>query len=112
MSSPGTEDDAADRGMGCLGVNFTSFAEQERKVGVYRRRIQNCDPVGEFVNVEINFQKYPSWQAKAVLEMARVLMAQKKNEQAAERLKDVITRYPTEKAATVAQQYLDELRAK
>ena len=32
VSSPGTEDDAADRGMGCLGVNFTSFAEQERKV--------------------------------------------------------------------------------
>ena len=44
VSSPGTEDDAADRGMGCLGVNFTSFAEQERKVKEYRRRIQHCDP--------------------------------------------------------------------
>ena len=54
VSSPGTEDDAADRGMGCLGVNFTSFAEQERKVKEYRRRIQNCDPVGEFVNDQLN----------------------------------------------------------
>ncbi len=68
--------------------------------------------VSEFVAVEINYKKYPSWQAKAVLEMARVLIAQKKNSQAAERLKDVITRYPKEKAATVAQQYLDELRSK
>jgi len=54
VSSPGTEDDAADRGMGCLGVNFTSFAEQERKVESYRRRIQNCDPVGDFVNDQLN----------------------------------------------------------
>ena len=70
------------------------------------------DAVGEFVNVEINYKQYPDWQAKAVLEMARVLMAQKKNDQAAERLKDLITRYPDQKAATVAQQYLDELRSK
>ena len=54
VSSPGTEDDAADRGMGCLGVNFTSFAEQERKVKEYRRRIQLCDPVGSFVNDQLN----------------------------------------------------------
>jgi alkanesulfonate monooxygenase SsuD/methylene tetrahydromethanopterin reductase-like flavin-dependent oxidoreductase (luciferase family) len=54
VSTPGTEDDAADRGMGCLGVNFTSFAEQERKVKEYRRRIQWCDPVGAFVNDQLN----------------------------------------------------------
>jgi alkanesulfonate monooxygenase SsuD/methylene tetrahydromethanopterin reductase-like flavin-dependent oxidoreductase (luciferase family) len=54
VSTPGTEDDAADRGMGCLGVNFTSFAEQERKVKEYRRRIQHCDPVGAFVNDQLN----------------------------------------------------------
>ena len=54
VSSPGTEDDAADRGMGCLGVNFTTFAEQERKVKAYRHRIQHCDPVGEFVNDQLN----------------------------------------------------------
>jgi alkanesulfonate monooxygenase SsuD/methylene tetrahydromethanopterin reductase-like flavin-dependent oxidoreductase (luciferase family) len=54
VSSPGTEDDAADRGMGCLGVNFTTFAEQERKVKEYRRRIQHCEPAGEFVNDQLN----------------------------------------------------------
>ena len=68
------------------------------------------EAVAEFVNVEINYRKYPSWQAKAVLEMARVLIAQGKKAQAAERLKEVIQRYSKEKAATVAQQYLDELR--
>ena len=70
------------------------------------------EAVAEFVNVEINYTKYPDWQAKSVLEMARVLMAQDKKEQAAERLKEVIQRYPKENAATVAQQYLDELRSK
>lgn len=54
VSSPGTEDDAADRGLGCLGVNFTTFAEQERKVKEYRRRIQYCEPAGEFVNDQLN----------------------------------------------------------
>lgn len=54
VSSPGTEDDAADRGMGCLGVNFTTFAEQERKVKEYRRRIQHCEPAGAFVNDQLN----------------------------------------------------------
>jgi len=53
VSSPGTENDAADRGMGCLGVNFSSFAQQERMVAEYRRRIQNCDPVGA-VNDQLN----------------------------------------------------------
>ena len=70
------------------------------------------EAVTEFVNVEINYTKYPAWQAKSVLEIGRVLIAQKKNEQAAERLKDVIRRFPKEKAALVAQQYLDELRTK
>ena len=69
------------------------------------------EAIAEFVNVEINYRKYPGWQAKAVLEMGRVLIAQGKKEQAAERLKEVIKRYPNEKAATVAQQYLDELRS-
>ena len=44
VTSPGTELDAADRGIGSLGVTFTSFAEQEAKVKEYRRRIQNCNP--------------------------------------------------------------------
>ena len=53
VSSPGTEFDAADRGMGALGVNFTTFKAQEERVQEYRRRIQQCEPAGAFVNDQI-----------------------------------------------------------
>jgi len=46
VTSPGTELDAADRGIGCLGVAAASFAEQERRTTEYRRRIKHCNPVG------------------------------------------------------------------
>jgi alkanesulfonate monooxygenase SsuD/methylene tetrahydromethanopterin reductase-like flavin-dependent oxidoreductase (luciferase family) len=54
VTSPGTEIDAADRGLGSLGLTFGGFAEQEKKVAEYRRRIQLCDPVGDFVNEAVN----------------------------------------------------------
>src|SRR5438067_7028876 len=54
VTSPGTEIDAADRGMGSLGLTFGGFAEQEGKVKEYRRRIKSCDPVGEFVNEQVS----------------------------------------------------------
>ncbi|MCC7363413.1 MAG: LLM class flavin-dependent oxidoreductase [Dehalococcoidia bacterium] len=54
VTSPGTETDAADRGLGCLGLTFGGFAEQEKKVEQYRRRIRSCDPVGSFVNEQVN----------------------------------------------------------
>ncbi len=66
--------------------------------------------VKEFLNIEIQYKKYPSWQAKGILEIGRVLLAQNKREEAKQRFKDVITRYPKEKAAIVARQYLDQLR--
>ena len=46
VTSPGTELDAADRGIGCLGVAAASYAEQERRTKEYHRRIKLCDPVG------------------------------------------------------------------
>lgn len=46
VTSPGTELDAADRGIGCLGVAAASYAEQERRTVEYRRRIRLCNPVG------------------------------------------------------------------
>jgi alkanesulfonate monooxygenase SsuD/methylene tetrahydromethanopterin reductase-like flavin-dependent oxidoreductase (luciferase family) len=46
VTSPGTELDAADRGIGCLGVAAATYAEQERRTREYRRRIKLCDPVG------------------------------------------------------------------
>ena len=54
VTSPGTELDAADRGLGSLGLTFGGFAEQEKRIAEYRRRIQLCDPVGEFVNEQVN----------------------------------------------------------
>ncbi|MGH7855684.1 MAG: LLM class flavin-dependent oxidoreductase, partial [Candidatus Binatia bacterium] len=50
VTSPGTEIDAADRGIGSLGVAAASYAEQERRVKEYHRRIRVCDPVSEVVN--------------------------------------------------------------
>jgi len=54
VTSPGTELDAADRGMGSLGLTFGGFAEQDQKIAEYRRRIRYCDPVGSFVNEQVN----------------------------------------------------------
>lgn len=67
--------------------------------------------VSQFLNVEIHYKKYPNWQAKGILEIARVLLAQDKRVEAIQRFKDVILRYPKEKAAVVARQYLDQLRS-
>ncbi len=53
VTSPGTEIDAAERGLGSLGLTFGGFAEQEQKVDKYRRIIRNCEPVGEFVNDQV-----------------------------------------------------------
>jgi alkanesulfonate monooxygenase SsuD/methylene tetrahydromethanopterin reductase-like flavin-dependent oxidoreductase (luciferase family) len=54
VTSPGTELDAADRGLGSLGLTFGQFNEQERRIAEYRRRIQLCEPVGDFVNDQVS----------------------------------------------------------
>jgi alkanesulfonate monooxygenase SsuD/methylene tetrahydromethanopterin reductase-like flavin-dependent oxidoreductase (luciferase family) len=53
VTTPGTEIDAADRGMGALGLSFASFAEQEKKAKVYREHIRSCEPAGLFVNEHV-----------------------------------------------------------
>jgi alkanesulfonate monooxygenase SsuD/methylene tetrahydromethanopterin reductase-like flavin-dependent oxidoreductase (luciferase family) len=53
VTSPGTELDAAERGLGSLGVAATSFAEQERRTREYHRRIAHCSPVGQVVNDQV-----------------------------------------------------------
>ena len=53
VTSPGTEIDAAERGLGSLGLSFAGFEEQEKKIKEYRRRIQSCEPVGAFVNEQV-----------------------------------------------------------
>ena len=57
VTTPGTELDAADRGIGCLGVAAVSFVEQERRTAEYRRRIQLCEPVGG-VNDAVTTQNF------------------------------------------------------
>ena len=54
VTSPGTEVDAADRGIGCLGVAAAGYAEQERRTKEYHRRIQQCDPVSSVVNDQVS----------------------------------------------------------
>jgi alkanesulfonate monooxygenase SsuD/methylene tetrahydromethanopterin reductase-like flavin-dependent oxidoreductase (luciferase family) len=54
VTSPGTELDAGERGLGALGLSFGGFAAQERSTAAYKQRIQNCDPVGEFVNDQVH----------------------------------------------------------
>jgi alkanesulfonate monooxygenase SsuD/methylene tetrahydromethanopterin reductase-like flavin-dependent oxidoreductase (luciferase family) len=53
VTSPGTEIDAAERGLGALGVATMSFAEQEKRIREYHRRIQSCEPVGQVVNDQV-----------------------------------------------------------
>lgn len=58
VTSPGTEIDAADRGIGSLGVAAVSFDQQERRTKEYHRRIELCDPVGGFVNDRVHTMNY------------------------------------------------------
>jgi alkanesulfonate monooxygenase SsuD/methylene tetrahydromethanopterin reductase-like flavin-dependent oxidoreductase (luciferase family) len=58
VTTPGTELDAADRGLGCLGVAAVSYEEQERRTAEYRRRIESCDPVGEVVTNMVTTQNF------------------------------------------------------
>jgi alkanesulfonate monooxygenase SsuD/methylene tetrahydromethanopterin reductase-like flavin-dependent oxidoreductase (luciferase family) len=58
VTTPGTELDAARRGIGALGVAAQSFAAQEQSVERYHREIRNCEPVGKVVNAQISAQNY------------------------------------------------------
>ena len=53
VSSAGTEVDAAQRGLGSLGLSFGPMSAQEKIIANYRRIIKNCEPVGEFVNEQV-----------------------------------------------------------
>lgn len=49
VTSPGTEIDAAERGMGALGLSWGGLKSHEQKITRYKKRIETCDPVGTFV---------------------------------------------------------------
>ena len=71
--------------------------------------------IARFVHIEItkSFKKYPDWQAKSILEIGRVLLAQKKTEEAVQRFNDILNHpvFGKQKAAIVARQLLDQLRS-
>ena len=67
--------------------------------------------MAEFVSVDTNAQGYPDWQAKAVLEMGRILLVKQDKDEAAARMTEVLKRFPKTKAAGVARKYLDEIIA-
>jgi alkanesulfonate monooxygenase SsuD/methylene tetrahydromethanopterin reductase-like flavin-dependent oxidoreductase (luciferase family) len=54
VSSPETALQAADRGIGMLGVSIGTPKDQESRIAEYHRRIQSCNPVGDFVNEQSN----------------------------------------------------------
>ncbi len=54
VSSPETAIQAAERGIGCLGVSIGTPEEYRKRVEDYRRVIKSCEPVGEFVNEQVN----------------------------------------------------------
>ena len=54
VSSPETAIQAAERGIGCLGVSIGTPQEYEQRVKDYHRTIKSAEPVGEFVNDQVN----------------------------------------------------------
>jgi alkanesulfonate monooxygenase SsuD/methylene tetrahydromethanopterin reductase-like flavin-dependent oxidoreductase (luciferase family) len=54
VSSPETAIQAAERGIGLLGVSIGTPDEYEQRVRDYRRIIKSCEPVGDFVNEQVN----------------------------------------------------------
>jgi len=49
VTSPGTELDAAERGMGGLGLSWGGLKQHAEKIERYKKRIATCEPVGDFV---------------------------------------------------------------
>lgn len=54
VSSPETAIQAAERGIGLLGVSIGTPEEYEERVANYRRIIRSCEPAGAFVNEQVN----------------------------------------------------------
>jgi alkanesulfonate monooxygenase SsuD/methylene tetrahydromethanopterin reductase-like flavin-dependent oxidoreductase (luciferase family) len=53
VTSPGTEIDAGERGLGCLGLNFGGYDSHAARYEAYRKAIRNCVPVSDMINEQI-----------------------------------------------------------
>lgn len=88
------------------------FVQGQYQIGECYFNLQQYDKaIVEFASVDANARGYPEWQSKAVLELGRVLLTQGKKNDASDRMKEVMQRFPKTKAAGVAQKYLDEIRS-
>lgn len=53
VTGPGTEIDAAERGLGCLMVSAGNVSKNAPRFDAYRKAIKNCEAAGAFVNERI-----------------------------------------------------------
>ena len=53
VTAPGTEFDAADRGMGALILSISDVERNIPRIQEYRKRVRKCRPVGSFVNDQV-----------------------------------------------------------
>jgi alkanesulfonate monooxygenase SsuD/methylene tetrahydromethanopterin reductase-like flavin-dependent oxidoreductase (luciferase family) len=53
VTSPGTEIDAAERGLGCLCLSYGGYDSNARRFDAYRRIIRSCVPVSDTINEQI-----------------------------------------------------------
>lgn len=67
------------------------------------------EAVQEFMRLDVSY-RLPEWNAKALLELGRVLEAKGDKAAASARFKELIQRYPKDNAALVAKERLDALR--
>lgn len=54
VQSPETAVQAGERGMGMLGVTLSTPVDYQQMVKDYRRAIRTAEPIGEFVNEQVN----------------------------------------------------------
>ncbi|MCE5279044.1 MAG: tetratricopeptide repeat protein [Planctomycetaceae bacterium] len=64
------------------------------------------EAIKELTLVDVKYG-LPQWSSKAILEMGRILKMQKKDDQAAERFQEVVTKFADTDAATVAKKMLE-----
>ena len=53
VTAPGTELDAADRGMGALILSISDVERNVPRIQEYREHIKTCEPVGDFINDQV-----------------------------------------------------------
>nr|WP_295469311.1 LLM class flavin-dependent oxidoreductase [Mesorhizobium sp.] len=53
VTAPGTELDAAERGLGCLTLSYGNVSKNAKRFETYRKLIRTCEPVGAFANEQI-----------------------------------------------------------